>query len=119
MFVRNFPKDNKGFGDLYNQPAVDIAIQSSLFRGGNKSIMIQGILEAERKSLAISINKLKELPEVTEGYSEAQLVVSALCFVGQFFGFVVAVPRTKSNPLSATPFVWSPAWLGSLQIQPY
>jgi hypothetical protein len=33
--------------------------------------MIQGILEAERKGLAISINKLKELPEVTEGYSEA------------------------------------------------
>ncbi len=25
------------------------------------------------------------------------MVVSALCFVGQFFGFVVAVPRTKPS----------------------
>ncbi len=71
--------------------------------------MIQGILEAGRECLGISINKLRGLPEVTERYSEAELVVSALCSVGQFFGFVVAVPRTKANPLSSTPFVWSPA----------
>lgn len=58
-------------------------------------MMIRGILEVDRKGLAISINKLKELAQVTERYSEAELVVSALCFVGQFFGFVVA-DKTKS-----------------------
>jgi hypothetical protein len=78
--------------------------------------MIQGILEAERKCLGISINKLRELPEVTERYSEAELVVSALRFVGQFFGFVVAVPRTKSPVIDPLCLV---SRLGYPQIQPY
>lgn len=61
-------------------------------------MMIRGILEVDRKGLAISINKLKELAQVTERYSEAELVVSALCFVGQFCGSRQnQVPRPATN----------------------
>ena len=110
-------------GNLRRTKVLEIYIISQLWilqsnplfsEGGNKAIMIQGILEAERKGLGISINK--ESPEFTKRYSEAELVVSAPCFVGQFFGSVVAGACTKSSPLSDSA---APLPAGSLRIQAY
>jgi hypothetical protein len=76
--------------------------------------MIRGILGVDRKGLAISINELKELPQVTERYFEAELVVSAPLFCRTVFRFC----GNRQNQIPCDPLCLG-GLLGSLRIQAY
>jgi len=47
------------------------------------------------------MNEFKDLPDYPKRYAKAVEVVSGLCFVGQYFGFVVS-DKTKSPALQQT-----------------